>query len=377
MRISLVAGARPNFMKLAPLVFALKKAGVSPRIVHTGQHYDEKMSDAFFDDLGIPTPDVNLGVGSGSHVFQIAEVMRQFETELARNPADIVVVMGDVNSTLAAALAAQKCGTKVAHVEAGLRSFDRTMPEEINRILTDGLSDWLFVSEPSGETNLRREGIDPSRIHFVGNVMIDTLLAHSERARGLGYHRELGLVQQKYQLVTLHRPSNVDSPERLESILRGLKQLSEELTTVFVVHPRTRTRLEQEGPRRLVADGNFALIEPLGYLAMLSLMQTARIVLTDSGGMQEETTALGIPCLTLRENTERPVTVEIGTNALVGWKSDEIVSAAQKILSGTSPRGRVPDKWDGRASERIVDVLIGSADAHSTNGRDTRNLATC
>src|SRR5579872_4755307 len=240
MRISLVAGARPNFMKLAPLVTALREAQVRPRIVHSGQHYDEKMSDAFFDDLGIPAPDVNLGVGSGSHVFQIAEVMRRFETELGQNPADVVVVMGDVNSTLAAALAAQKSGVKVAHVESGLRSFDRTMPEEINRILTDAISDWLFVSEPSGEVNLRREGIDPSRIHFVGNVMIDTLLAHAGRARELEYYRELSLVPQKYQLVTLHRPSNVDRPERLESILRGLAQLSEQLTTVFVVHPRTR-----------------------------------------------------------------------------------------------------------------------------------------
>lgn len=358
MRISLVAGARPNFMKLAPLVRALKSAGVTPRIVHSGQHYDEKMSDAFFDDLGIPTPDVNLGVGSGSHVFQIAEVMRRFEGELTQNPADIVVVMGDVNSTLAAAIASQKSGVAVAHVEAGLRSFDRTMPEEINRILTDAISEWLFVSEPSGETNLKREGIDPSRIHFVGNVMIDTLLAHSGRARELAYHRNLGLEPQKYQLVTLHRPSNVDQPERLESILQGLGQLSQQLATVFVVHPRTRPRLEDPQLKRLVSGKGFVLVEPLGYLAMLSLMQTARIVLTDSGGMQEETTALGVPCLTLRENTERPVTVEVGTNSLVGWKSEEIVAAARRVLSGEARPGRVPDKWDGHASERIVKVLL-------------------
>ncbi|HLJ12118.1 MAG TPA: UDP-N-acetylglucosamine 2-epimerase (non-hydrolyzing) [Planctomycetaceae bacterium] len=357
MRISLVAGARPNFMKLAPLVTALKNRSIRPRIVHTGQHYDEKMSEAFFDDLGIPTPDVNLGVGSGSHVFQIAEVMRRFETDLSEHPADAVVVMGDVNSTLAAALASQKSGIRVAHVEAGLRSFDRTMPEEINRILTDAISDWLFTSEPSAEVNLKREGIDSSKIHFVGNVMIDTLLAHSARARELQYCRKLDLAEQKYQLVTMHRPSNVDQPERLESILQALRQLGEELPTVFVVHPRTRQRLEEPRMKRLVTGGGFIMIEPLGYLAMLSLMQTARIVLTDSGGMQEETTALGIPCLTLRENTERPITVEEGTNQLVGWKTAAILAAARRILDEPPKAGRIPEKWDGKASNRIVDVL--------------------
>ncbi len=327
MRISIVAGARPNFMKLAPLVSELKKRDVRPRIVHTGQHYDEKMSSAFFDELGIPAPDVNLGVGSGTHVFQIAEVMRRFETELNENPADAVVVMGDVNSTLAAALTSQKAGVRLAHVEAGLRSFDRNMPEEINRILTDALSDWLFTSEPSAELNLRREGIDPGKIHFTGNVMIDTLLAHASRARDLHYCRQLGLDPQNYQLVTLHRPSNVDNVEHLKSILTALCELCETLPTVFVVHPRTRLRLEAPNLAKLIAGKGFVMIEPLGYLAMLSLMQTAKIVLTDSGGMQEETTALGIPCQTLREKTERPITVEVGTNALDGWQAEKNVSA--------------------------------------------------
>ena len=363
MRISIVAGARPNFMKLAPLVLALNKREVRPRIVHSGQHYDAKMSDAFFDELGIPTPDVNLGVGSGTHVFQIAEVMRRFEAELQENPADAVVVMGDVNSTLAAALTAQKMGARVAHVEAGLRSFDRDMPEEINRVLTDAISDWLFTSEPSAEVNLRREGIDPARIHFSGNVMIDTLLAHSGRARDLNYCQQLGLEPQKYQLVTLHRPSNVDQPKHLRSIVLALRQLSEVLPTVFVVHPRTRQRLESPNLAPLIKTSGFTLIEPLGYLAMLSLMQTAKIVLTDSGGMQEETTALGISCLTLRENTERPITVEVGTNTLVGWQTENILSAARRVLDGTARPGQIPEKWDGRASERIVEVLLSQLSA--------------
>ncbi len=297
-------------------------------------------------------------LGPGRTFFQIAEVMRRFETELNENPADVVVVMGDVNSTLAAALASQKMGIPVAHVEAGLRSFDRNMPEEINRIMTDAISDWLFTSEPSADLNLRREGLDPAKIYFTGNVMIDTLLVQAGRARELLYCRKLGLDPQNYQLVTLHRPSNVDYPDHLHSILTALRELCETLPTVFVVHPRTRPRLQTPSLAKLVSGRGFVLIEPLGYLAMLSLMQTARIVLTDSGGMQEETTALGIPCLTLRENTERPITVEVGTNSLVGWQAENILSAARKVLARTARSGRIPEKWDGHASERIVDVLL-------------------
>ncbi|MGQ0634453.1 MAG: non-hydrolyzing UDP-N-acetylglucosamine 2-epimerase [Planctomycetaceae bacterium] len=354
MIVSVVAGARPNFMKLAPLVAAAQAVGERPRIIHTGQHYDAQMSDTFFAELGIPDPDVNLGVGSGSHVFQIAEVMRGLEREFTEHRPQAVVVVGDVNSTLAAALAGQKLGIRVAHVEAGLRSFDRAMPEEINRILTDAVSDWLFTSEPVAEANLLREGIAPERIHYVGNVMIDTLLSQLGRARDLAQCRRLGLAPRQYQLVTLHRPSNVDDQDRLRSILDALAHLNARLSTIFVVHPRTRKKLQEFGLASLLAASGFLAIEPLGYLPMLSLIDSARLVLTDSGGIQEETTALRIPCLTLRENTERPITIEIGTNELVGWRTGEIVAAATRILDGQFKAGRPPDTWDGRASERIV-----------------------
>lgn len=358
MRISIVAGARPNFMKLAPLVHALREIGEPPRIVHTGQHYDSKMSDTFFEELGIPSPDVNLGIGSGSHVFQIAETMRGLERDFESHRSDAVVVVGDVNSTLAAALTAQKLGIRVAHVEAGLRSFDRGMPEEINRILTDAISDWLFTSEPIAEVNLRREGVAPERIHYVGNVMIDTLFSQLERARALQYCRHLDLNPRSYQVVTLHRPSNVDDRERLQSILTALWQLRSSLTSVFVVHPRTRKRLQEFGISLEAMDwSNLRIVEPLGYLPMLSLVETSRLVLTDSGGIQEETTALGIPCLTLRENTERPITIDLGTNELVGWETSAIVGAANRILEGKFKSGRAPDTWDGKAARRIVERL--------------------
>lgn len=354
MQLSVIAGARPNFMKLAPLVAALKSAGAPPRIVHTGQHYDSKMSDTFFKELGIPDPDVNLGVGSGSHVFQISEIMRRLEDEFSTHTPQAVVVVGDVNSTLAAALTAQKLGIRVAHVEAGLRSFDREMPEEINRILTDAISDWLFTSEPVAEINLRREGVSPERIHYVGNVMIDTLLAQLPRARDLHYCRQLGLEPRTYQVVTLHRPANVDDASRLRAILDGLSQTNAHLTTVFVVHPRTRKRLHEFGLLPVLESPGFRAVEPLGYLAMLSLVDSSRLVLTDSGGIQEETTALRIPCLTLRENTERPITIEEGTNELVGWRTAEIAGAAARVLEGKFKTGTIPATWDGRASERIV-----------------------
>jgi len=359
MKLTLIAGARPNFMKLAPLVAALQAAGNRPRIVHTGQHYDEKMSETFFRELNIPRPDCNLEVGSGSHVFQIAEVMRRLEADLLSHRPDVVVV-GDVNSTLAAAITAQKLGIRVAHVEAGLRSYDRDMPEEINRVLTDAISDWLFTSEAGARENLHREGIPDMRIHFVGNVMIDTLMNQLPRAREVRYFDELGLAPRSYQVVTLHRPSNVDDPTRLKSILTALGQLNEQLATVFVVHPRTRKRLDEFG----LADvaNRFKMIEPLGYTAMLSLVDSARLVLTDSGGLQEETTALGVPCLTLRENTERPITIEQGTNLLVGWKTDAILAAASQALAEQGAAQRVPENWDGKAAQRIVAILAAEID---------------
>jgi len=353
--VVVVAGARPNFMKVAPLLRALHaRPHFSPLLVHTGQHYDAAMSDAFFRDLGIPEPDLNLGVGSGSHATQTAEVMKQIEPVLIERRPHALVVVGDVNSTLAATLAAVKIGIPVAHVEAGLRSFDRTMPEEINRILTDAVSTWLFTSEPAGAENLRREGIEPKRIHFVGNVMIDTLRMHLERARAAAPLAKLGLEPQGYAVLTLHRPSNVDDPARLTQLFDVLEAVHEDLPIVFPVHPRTcsaiKTGLGGRVPR-------LSLVEPLGYLAFLGLTSSARLVLTDSGGVQEETTALGVPCLTLRDSTERPVTVIEGTNVLVGIEPGAIRAEVRKILEGNAKRGRVPELWDGNAAGRIASIL--------------------
>lgn len=354
-RIVVVAGARPNFMKVAPVLRELRaRSAFEPVLVHTGQHYDARMSDAFFRDLGLPEPDVNLGVGSGSHAAQTADVLRGIEPVLIERLPQVVLVVGDVNSTLAATLAAVKLGIPVAHVEAGLRSFDRTMPEEINRILTDSVSEWLFTSEPSGAANLRREGIPDERIHFVGNVMIDTLLAHIDRARNAAPLGALGLRAGAYALLTLHRPSNVDDPRRLANLFAVIEEIHRELPVVFPVHPRTRasieTRLGGRAPQ-------VQLVDPLGYLEFLGLTASARMVLTDSGGIQEETTALGVPCLTLRDSTERPATVSEGTNQLVGSDPATIRAEARKVLDGNPKRGRVPALWDGRASARIVDVL--------------------
>jgi UDP-N-acetylglucosamine 2-epimerase (non-hydrolysing) len=354
---TIIAGARPNFMKVAPVIRALRGAGAECRLVHTGQHYDQKMSGAFFDELQIPTPDVNLGVGSGSHVAQIAEVMRKLEEELLQQPPRALVVVGDVNSTLAAALTASKLGIPLAHVEAGLRSFDRTMPEETNRIVTDALSDWLFTSEFDAGKNLANEGIAAERVHFVGNVMIDTLLAHLASARALDMPGRFGLHRGQYAVLTLHRPSNVDDPERFESILRGIHQVSREMPVIFPVHPRTRGRVETFGFTARPELGGYTATEPLGYLSMLGLVEASGVVLTDSGGLQEETTALRIPCLTLRENTERPITVEIGSNRLVGWKTADIVTAFRTVVRGDAPQGRIPDYWDGHAATRIAQVL--------------------
>lgn len=354
-RIVAVAGARPNFMKVAPLLRALTAAGrFDTFLVHTGQHYDEAMSEAFFRELGIAPPDVNLGVGSGSHALMTAEVLRQIEPILIAQKPDALIVVGDVNSTLAAALAAAKLGVRIAHVEAGLRSGDRAMPEEINRVLTDAISDWLFVTEPAGRENLLREGVSPARVHFVGNVMIDTLRANLARARERGTLAKLGLAPGAYAALTLHRPSNVDDPARLAALFGVFEELHRELPVVFPVHPRTRAAIERglggRAPRLLAT-------EPLGYLDFLALMADARCVLTDSGGVQEETTALGVPCLTMRDNTERPITVTEGTNTLAGTDPAAIRTELKKLLAGETKRGRVPSLWDGRAAERIVAVL--------------------
>jgi len=354
-RIVAVAGARPNFMKIAPLLRELRnRAGFQVRLVHTGQHYDPAMSGNFFEDLGIPAPDFHLGVGSASHAEQTAEVLRRIEPVPLQEEPHLVIVVGDLNSTLAASLAAAKLCIPVAHVEAGLRSFDRTMPEEINRLVTDALSDFLFTTEPAAEENLRREGVPGSKIHFVGNVMIDTLLGNLERSRKLDVLERLGLRRRGYAVLTLHRPSNVDQPERLQALFSLLEGIHAEIPVVFPVHPRTAAAIARtlggEGPRLLTT-------EPLGYLEFLRLMADSRFVLTDSGGIQEETTVLGIPCLTLRDNTERPVTVTHGTNTIVGSGPREIWAEVRKILDGSGKRGQVPDRWDGEAARRIVDVL--------------------
>lgn len=355
-RVLAVAGARPNFMKIAPLMheFARRPSRFEPILVHTGQHYDSSMSDSFFRDLGIPEPDVNLGVGSGSHGEQTAQVLMKIERLLIERKPQLVLVVGDVNSTLAATLAAVKLNIPVAHVEAGLRSGDREMPEEINRILTDTVSHWLFTTEAAAETNLLREGVAADRIHFVGNVMIDTLLKHRERARKLDTLERLGLTPGKYALLTLHRPSNVDSPDRLRKLFDVFERLNTELPVVFPVHPRTANAIQRDLGG---VQPNLKMTAPLGYLEFLRLMMDAQMVLTDSGGIQEETTALGVACLTLRDSTERPVTVSEGTNTLVGTDPAKIEKAIGKLRQAGPPEGRRPALWDGKAAMRIIDIL--------------------
>ncbi|MFN0054081.1 MAG: non-hydrolyzing UDP-N-acetylglucosamine 2-epimerase [Planctomycetales bacterium] len=356
MHVLLVAGARPNFMKIAPLTWELKsRSGARMTLVHTGQHYDRKMSDLFFEQLRIPEPDVNLAVGSGSHAVQTAEIMKRFEPVLLERKPDIVLVVGDVNSTIACALTSVKLGTPVAHVEAGLRSFDRLMPEEINRILTDAISDWLFVSEPCGVENLQREGVPASRIHFVGNVMIDTLLAMRDAAEQSPVLEQMGLASKAYAVVTLHRPSNVDDPGVLAGLMSALSRISRELPIVFPIHPRTRGALERQGG---LGESDIRLVDPLGYLDFMKLIAHSRLVLTDSGGLQEETTILQVPCLTLRENTERPVTATEGTNTLVGMDPVRIIEHGLRALSAPAVGGKIPQFWDGRAAQRILDVLL-------------------
>jgi len=371
MKIVFVSGARPNYMKIAPMIWAIRRlkqqevADVQFVLIHTGQHYDPQLFDVFFRELDLPAPDYSLGVGSGSHTYQVAEVMTRIEPLLETEGPDVVVVVGDVNSTLAASLTAAKLGIPLAHVEAGLRSFDRMMPEETNRIVTDTLSDYLFVSEESGKENLLREGIDPSKIFFVGNVMIDSL--HQSRLvwESSKIRDEMGLRHRDYGVVTLHRPANVDDPDSLREIIIALSKVAKRLPIVFPVHPRTRKRLEQmNGSAPILrlrsgsmeADGIYGL-EPLGYHEFMALVAGARLVLTDSGGIQEETTFLNVPCLTLRQNTERPVTVTHGTNRIIGTSPAAIVEEASRVLKSPRPMLSPPPLWDGRAADRILAVL--------------------
>jgi UDP-N-acetylglucosamine 2-epimerase (non-hydrolysing) len=350
----MIAGARPNFMKIAPIAAAMRdEPGLSARIVHTGQHYDRRMSELFFQELGIPEPELKLNVGSGTHAVQTAEIMSRLEPILLERPPAVVLVVGDVNSTVAAALVAAKLGIPVAHVEAGLRSFDRTMPEEINRLVTDVLSDLLFVSEPSGVSNLSREGVAAEKIHFVGNVMIDTLRRFKAAADALRMPERLGLAERGYAVLTLHRPSNVDDPKRLAALLVPILELSQDMPVLFPVHPRTAEALALAGP---IDRTGLRLLDPLGYLEFLGLMGAARLVLTDSGGIQEETTVLGVPCVTMRDNTERPVTIDEGTNRLAGTTPAGVRAAIKGALTAKGG-GRVPELWDGRAATRIVRIL--------------------
>lgn len=366
MKILNVVGARPNFMKMAPLIEAMNRYPdtIEHVLIHTGQHYDQKMSKAFFDDLGMPKPDIDLEVGSGSHAEQTARIMIAFEKVCLAQKPDLVIVVGDVNSTMACTITAKKLGIKVAHVEAGLRSRDMGMPEEINRLCTDVLCDYLFTTDHFANENLLAEGVAEEKIIFVGNVMIDTLMKHLRIAGTLRVMEVLGLEKGGYATMTLHRPSNVDDPDRFEGILKALQTISKRIPIIFPIHPRTRKMAEQFGLDHYFVKGGGVegiwITEPLGYLEFLHLNMNARMVLTDSGGLQEETTVLGVPCVTMRENTERPITCEVGTNVIVGNDGEKIVNAAELILQDNSTAGRVPEKWDGKAAERIVDWLLSA-----------------
>jgi len=358
MTVDLMAAARPNFMKVAPLYRALiaENSWCRPRIVHTGQHYDANMSGAFFTDLGIPEPDVHLGIGSGTHAQQTGGVMIAYEEQCLKTRPDWAIVVGDVNSTIACTLAAKKLGIPVAHLEAGLRSGDRSMPEELNRIATDALADLLWTPSPDANENLEREGIPKNRIELVGNIMIDSLEMMKSTIESRQYARRLGLASQGYGIVTLHRPSNVDNAERLEQLVQVILDAAKNLPVVFSVHPRTRQRLETSGLLKPLTEAQGVILtDPLGYTNFMSLVFEARYVLTDSGGIQEETTYLGIPCLTLRENTERPITIKQGTNRLV--RPETTLAHLEKILAGAWPTGSVPVLWDGKTALRVAQSL--------------------
>jgi len=344
-----VVGARPNFVKAAPVLRAIRQRGMRQTLVHTGQHYDRNMSDVFFTELQIPEPDFNLEVGSGTHSWQTAEIMQRFEPVVLERKPDMVLVYGDVNSTVAAALVCAKLLIPISHVEAGLRSFDRTMPEETNRIVTDRLSDLLFTPSEDGDVNLLSEGVPKERIHRVGNVMIDSLIQFLPAARNVPKNG----FPDRFALVTLHRPSNVDDSQNLQGILDSLMEVSEHLDIVFPVHPRTRQRIEKFG----IDAEKLHLLEPVPYIEFLSLQTRAAVVITDSGGIQEETTYLGIPCLTLRPNTERPITVTLGTNILVGEDKKRLGSELRNVLAGKAKKGVIPPLWDGHAGDRVADIL--------------------
>ena len=356
MKILFVAGTRPNFVKIAPLVYELRKdsRGIEWKLVHTGQHYDYEMSKVFFDELDISKPDYFLGAGSGTHAEQTAKIMVEFEKVCLKEKPDVVVVVGDVNSTLACSVTAKKLHIKVAHVEAGLRSGDMSMPEEINRIVTDSLSDYLFVTEKSGAKNLRKEGRHEKQVFHVGNIMIDTLHYGLNKLKRLQNPKSR---DGRYAVVTLHRPSNVDDREKLKDILTALREIAKDMNVIFPVHPRTEKNIKHFGLRSLVKDTNIELIPPMSYLGFLSLWKDSALVLTDSGGIQEETTTLGIPCFTIRENTERPITIEEGTNTLVGTTGKGILEAYKKFKKGPRGKGKVPELWDGKTAERIIKIL--------------------
>ena len=356
--IILVVGARPNFMKIAPIQAELSARGVPTILLHTGQHYDDNMSKVFFDDLGMKEPEIHLGVGSGSHATQTAKVMVEFEKVCNENQPSMVVVVGDVNSTLACTIVCAKLLIPCAHVEAGLRSFDREMPEEVNRILTDSIANLLLTPSADGDENLRNEGVVEERIFRVGNIMIDSLFENVKRSESSKIHDNLNLINE-YALFTLHRPSNVDNKETFTTIIEALEQIAEDLDIVFPIHPRTRKMaITFDLFERLENISGMRITEPIGYLDFVSLMSKSKLVLTDSGGLQEETTALGIPCLTLRENTERPITVTEGTNTIVGTDKNLIISLSKEVIENGGKSGRIPDLWDGKTAARIADVLL-------------------
>jgi len=359
-KIVTIVGARPNFVKLAPIAWVLReKPGVEHVIIHTGQHYDLRLSESFFQTLDIPQPDINLGVGSGLHGAQTGRMMIELEPVIKELNPDWVVTFGDVNSTLATTLVSSKIGIKSAHVESGLRSYDRNMPEEVNRVVADALSDVLFVTEQSGMDNLLREGVDSSKMHFVGNVMIDTLVKMLPVAGKLAEWERYGLTPTNYIVITLHRPSNVDDPGQLRDLCHAFEVISRHIPIVMPLHPRTRAKLEESGVWiGQTAPMNIKLIDPIDYLAFLSLVSKSKMVITDSGGIQEETTYLGIPCMTIRPNTERPVTVELGTNELVTPTSQVILKAFDQFRQDNWKKGSIPPLWDGHAAERILDVLL-------------------